>query len=210
MAVPKGKVSKQRRNKRRSSVWKLAAPGLVACPKCGALHLPHRMCPECGTYKGREVKVVKSGAADKEFCVLAGGKRGFPLVFLRENGGVRARRPAHICGLVQTGRRGRRPLRSSIDKRCVGATLAVARPMTTAPSCKNPCHCEGAPRPWQSVIPYSPIPIFHSIHKNDSFYFCTGIGYTILRKILASRCKSGYNCIVNMWQYAVFSGETHL
>ena len=55
MAVPKGKVSKQRRNKRRSSVWKLAAPGLVACPKCGALHLPHRMCPECGTYNGREV-----------------------------------------------------------------------------------------------------------------------------------------------------------
>ena len=36
MAVPKGKVSKQRRNKRRSSVWKLATPGLVACPKCGA------------------------------------------------------------------------------------------------------------------------------------------------------------------------------
>ena len=40
MAVPKGKVSKQRRNKRRSSVWKLATPGLVACTKCGALHLP--------------------------------------------------------------------------------------------------------------------------------------------------------------------------
>ena len=65
MSVPKRKVSKQRRNKRRSSVWKLAAPGLVACPKCGALHLPHRMCPECGTYNGREVKVVKSVAADK-------------------------------------------------------------------------------------------------------------------------------------------------
>ena len=104
----------------------------------------------------------------------------------------------------------RRPLRSSIDRRCVGATLAVARPMTTAPPCKKPCHCEGAPRPWQSVIPYSPIPIFHPFHKNDSFYFCIGIGYTILRKILASRCKSGYNYIVNMWQYAVFSGETHL
>ena len=59
MAVPKGKVSKARRDKRRSSVWKLAAPGLVACPKCGALHLPHRMCPECGSYKGREVKPVK-------------------------------------------------------------------------------------------------------------------------------------------------------
>ena len=65
MAVPKGKVSKQRRNKRRSSVWKLAAPGLVACTKCGALHLPHRMCQECGTYNGREVKHVESVAAGK-------------------------------------------------------------------------------------------------------------------------------------------------
>ena len=39
MAVPKGKVSKARRDKRRSSHWKLAVPGLVKCPKCGALHL---------------------------------------------------------------------------------------------------------------------------------------------------------------------------
>ena len=63
MAVPKGKVSKARRDKRRSSVWKLEAPVLVACPKCGALHLPHRMWRECGTYNGREVKVVKSVVA---------------------------------------------------------------------------------------------------------------------------------------------------
>ncbi len=63
MAVPKGKVSKARRDKRRSSTWKLATPGLVACPKCGALRLPHRMCPECGTYNGREVKAVKSVVA---------------------------------------------------------------------------------------------------------------------------------------------------
>lgn len=82
MAVPKGKVSKQRRNKRRSSVWKLAAPALVACPKCGALHLPHRMCPECGTYNGREVKVVKSVAADKTHK-KAGGKLRFPPAWTR-------------------------------------------------------------------------------------------------------------------------------
>ena len=60
MAVPKGKVSKARRDKRRSSHWKLTAPKLVVCPKCGAMHLPHRMCQECGTYNGREIKVVKS------------------------------------------------------------------------------------------------------------------------------------------------------
>ncbi|MBP5167072.1 MAG: 50S ribosomal protein L32 [Oscillospiraceae bacterium] len=55
MAVPKGKVSKARRDKRRSSVWKLTAPALVACPKCGAYHLPHRVCKNCGSYDGREV-----------------------------------------------------------------------------------------------------------------------------------------------------------
>ena len=35
MAVPRARISKQRRNKRRSSHWKLALPGLVKCPKCG-------------------------------------------------------------------------------------------------------------------------------------------------------------------------------
>ena len=62
MAVPKGKVSRQRRDKRRSSHWKLTAPALVACPKCGALHQPHRMCPECGTYHGRQVIESKVAA----------------------------------------------------------------------------------------------------------------------------------------------------
>ena len=39
MAVPKRKVSKARRDKRRSSVWKLETPGIVTCPKCGAYRL---------------------------------------------------------------------------------------------------------------------------------------------------------------------------
>ena len=63
MAVPKGKVSRQSHDKRRSSHSKLTAPALVACPKCGALHQPHRMCPECGTYNGRQVKVIESKVA---------------------------------------------------------------------------------------------------------------------------------------------------
>ena len=36
MAVPKRKVSRARRDKRRSSHWKLAIPGVVACPKSPA------------------------------------------------------------------------------------------------------------------------------------------------------------------------------
>ena len=55
MAVPKWKVSKARRDKRRSSHWKLETPGIVACPNCGAYHLPHRACKACGMYKGRAV-----------------------------------------------------------------------------------------------------------------------------------------------------------
>ena len=42
MAVPRARISKQRRNKRRSSHWKLALPGLVKCPKCGEPVLSHR------------------------------------------------------------------------------------------------------------------------------------------------------------------------
>ena len=59
MAVPKGKVSRQRRDKRRSSVWKLTAPQLVKCPNCGELVMPHRACPACGQYNGRTVITVE-------------------------------------------------------------------------------------------------------------------------------------------------------
>ena len=64
MAVPKGKVSKARRDKRRISHWKLEVPGLVACPQCGAMRLPHRMFAACGSYNGRQVKTIKSKIAD--------------------------------------------------------------------------------------------------------------------------------------------------
>jgi len=60
MAVPKCKVSKARRDKRRNSHWKVSAPGFVACPKCGAPVMPHRACAECGSYNGREVLAVEN------------------------------------------------------------------------------------------------------------------------------------------------------
>ncbi len=60
MAVPKKKVSKARRDKRRSSVWKLDAPALSKCTQCGELKMPHRVCPVCGFYKGREIVKVEA------------------------------------------------------------------------------------------------------------------------------------------------------
>ncbi len=59
MAVPKGKVSRQRRDKRRSSTWKLTAPNLVKCPNCGELVKPHHACKNCGLYNGRTVLKVE-------------------------------------------------------------------------------------------------------------------------------------------------------
>ncbi|MCI8441980.1 MAG: 50S ribosomal protein L32 [Provencibacterium sp.] len=55
MAVPKRKTSKARRDKRRSNVWKLSMPGFSKCTQCGELKAPHKVCLNCGYYKGREV-----------------------------------------------------------------------------------------------------------------------------------------------------------
>ena len=52
MAHPKRKISKQRRDKRRTHV-KAVAPTVVACGNCGADVLYHRVCPECGFYRGQ-------------------------------------------------------------------------------------------------------------------------------------------------------------
>ncbi len=60
MAVPKRKVSKARRDKRRSNNWKLVLPGMVKCPKCGEYNLGHRVCKACGYYKGEEIVKVES------------------------------------------------------------------------------------------------------------------------------------------------------
>ncbi|MCF6095038.1 50S ribosomal protein L32 [Microaerobacter geothermalis] len=54
MAVPFRRTSKTRRNKRRTH-FKLSVPGMVKCPHCGEWKLAHRVCKECGTYKGETV-----------------------------------------------------------------------------------------------------------------------------------------------------------
>lgn len=46
--------TKSRRNKRRSH-HALKAQILGICEKCGQSVLPHRVCGNCGTFKGKEV-----------------------------------------------------------------------------------------------------------------------------------------------------------
>ncbi len=58
MAVPKHKVSKSKRDKRRTH-QKTEAPNVSKCPQCGEVKMPHRACPECGTYKGRTITETK-------------------------------------------------------------------------------------------------------------------------------------------------------
>jgi large subunit ribosomal protein L32 len=57
MPVPKRKTSKTKRDKRRAQ-HKLDEHTGSICPQCKSPKLPHRACPKCGTYKGREVIVL--------------------------------------------------------------------------------------------------------------------------------------------------------
>ena len=58
MAVPFRKVSKTRRDMRRTH-YKVTANGLVECTNCGEMIRPHRACPKCGFYKGKDVQSKK-------------------------------------------------------------------------------------------------------------------------------------------------------
>jgi large subunit ribosomal protein L32 len=60
MAVPKQKQSHARTSKRRAQ-HKIASPSVNACPTCHSPRRPHRVCPVCGSYRGREV-VSPAGA----------------------------------------------------------------------------------------------------------------------------------------------------
>jgi len=54
MALPKYKLSKSRRDKRRTH-QKIEAIQLSTCPQCSEPKLPHHVCHNCGSYKGRVV-----------------------------------------------------------------------------------------------------------------------------------------------------------
>lgn len=53
MALPKKRTSHSRKGMRRSH-HKVDTPAVIYC-ECGEPTLPHRVCPSCGTYRGRQV-----------------------------------------------------------------------------------------------------------------------------------------------------------
>jgi large subunit ribosomal protein L32 len=58
MAVPKKKTSQARRDKRRAT-HKLSGPVVGECPQCHSPRLPHRVCPTCGMYRGRQIVTIE-------------------------------------------------------------------------------------------------------------------------------------------------------
>ncbi|NLY75455.1 MAG: 50S ribosomal protein L32 [Firmicutes bacterium] len=54
MANPKNRTSRTRTRLRRANL-KLTAPNTNLCPQCHEPKMPHRVCGNCGYYKGREV-----------------------------------------------------------------------------------------------------------------------------------------------------------
>jgi large subunit ribosomal protein L32 len=61
MAMPKKRMSHKRSSDRRSHLA-LTKIQLTICANCKQSILPHRVCRECGYYKGEQVVVVKAAA----------------------------------------------------------------------------------------------------------------------------------------------------
>ena len=60
--LPKRKYAVARRGERRQHL-KLDPVNMTECPTCHQMRLPHRVCPFCGHYRGRQVVAPKARAA---------------------------------------------------------------------------------------------------------------------------------------------------
>ena len=54
MAVPKRRTSRSKKGSRRAHHFRTPVQ-VQYCPRCNEPVLPHRVCPNCGSYQGREV-----------------------------------------------------------------------------------------------------------------------------------------------------------
>lgn len=55
MSTPTNKHSKAKTRSRRANHDKTSLAQPLLCDHCGADKLPHRVCPSCGHYRGRQV-----------------------------------------------------------------------------------------------------------------------------------------------------------
>ena len=55
MAVPKRRTSKAKRDSFRAPNMKKLMPSMSICPQCHEPKLPHRVCPNCNYYDGKEI-----------------------------------------------------------------------------------------------------------------------------------------------------------
>jgi len=59
MPNPKRRHSATRRDKRRTH-YKAIVPQLTECSNCNNAVIYHRICPECGYYRGEQVMEIKA------------------------------------------------------------------------------------------------------------------------------------------------------
>ena len=65
MPLPKRRRSKSRQARKRRKCH-LRAANLSVCPQCGRNKQPHRVCPHCGYYKGKEIIHIEQEKKEKE------------------------------------------------------------------------------------------------------------------------------------------------
>ena len=59
--LPKRKISKGRRDRRRAHDA-IGTLNLSTCSNCSKKTLPHRVCPHCGYFRGRQVLKIEDNA----------------------------------------------------------------------------------------------------------------------------------------------------
>jgi large subunit ribosomal protein L32 len=63
--LPKRKIAHARQGERRQHL-KISASALMECPQCHNPKTPHRACPTCGYYNGRQAVVIETKEKKKK------------------------------------------------------------------------------------------------------------------------------------------------
>ena len=64
-ALPKQRISRARQGNRRRHHF-IPALQLVPCESCKGMKRPHHVCPNCGTYRGRQVIEIENSRRNPE------------------------------------------------------------------------------------------------------------------------------------------------